>query len=195
MSQRGYITHEALFMNNNTRSQQKTFPQIFDGVNTIDIPNDPQDIADIGYEFIEMGMYREAYQCFCYGIALDDADPDLLNGLGISLCELGEFDKSRIILDRSLRIDPSNPITLANIAAVCWEQELYDQCVYYYNRSLEYGRDIEETHLNLINCYLEMGLLYMAFLACNDFMKLFPDHEEGKELMDDIILNMGISLY
>jgi hypothetical protein len=37
--------------------------------------------------------------------------------------------------------------------------------------------------------------MYMALLKCSDFLKQFPDHGEGKELMNDIILNLAISGY
>ncbi len=181
-------------MNKKTRIQPQNHHQLVDD-NTADIPRDPILIADMAYEFVEQGQYREAYEYFCFGISLDDSDPDLLNGLGITLCEMGELDKSRVILERSVRLDPENPITLANLAGVFWEQGLFEQAVYYYKRSLDSDTEIEETHLNLINCYLEMGLLYIAFLSCLEFNRSFPGHEEGKELMDDIILNLGISLY
>jgi hypothetical protein len=69
-------------MNNSTRTQQKNLPQLLDDINNVDFPSDPTQIADMGYEFVEMGMYKEAYQFFCYGITIDDTDPDLLNGLG-----------------------------------------------------------------------------------------------------------------
>ncbi|MBN1531888.1 MAG: tetratricopeptide repeat protein [Spirochaetes bacterium] len=182
-------------MNKNSLIHPQNLPQRIEDPIFREMPRDPALIADMAYEFVELGQYQEAYECFCFGISLDDSDPDLLNGLGITLCEMGELEKSRIILERSVRLDPENSITLANLAGVFWEMGQLEQAVYYYRKSLDFDRDIEETHLNLINCYLEMGLLYIALLACIEFRKLFPDHEEGDELLDDIILNLGISLY
>jgi tetratricopeptide (TPR) repeat protein len=182
-------------MNKNSLIHQQSLPQRIEDPIIHEMPKDPVLIADMAYEFVEMGQYQEAYEYFCFGISLDDSDPDLLNGLGITLCEMGELEKSRIILERSVRLDPENPITLANLAGVFWEQGLLEQAVCYYQKSLDLDQEIEETHLNLINCYLEMGLLYIALLACTEFRKQFPEHEEGDELLDDIILNLGISLY
>ncbi len=35
----------------------------------------------------------------------------------------------------------------------------------------------------------------MAYISCLNFIERFPDDEEAKELMEEIILNLAISMY
>ncbi len=157
--------------------------------------NDPDFLIDTGYDCVEQGEYEEALRLFSMGASIDNSDPDILNGLGITLCELGEYDKSRQVLERSVRHNPDDAITLANLAGVYWELGLTDKSVHCYTRALSLSPDIEEIHYNLINLYMESGSLYMAFLACGDYIREFPDNREARELMEEIILNLAMSLY
>ncbi len=126
---------------------------------------------------------------------MDNGDPDILNGLGITLCEMGDYERSRRILERSIRLNPNDAVTLANLAGVCWEMGYPDQAIYHYTRSLENNPDIEEIHFNLINLYIETGSLYMAYISCVNFLSRFPEDEEARELLNEIVLNLAISMY
>ncbi|MBN1495299.1 MAG: tetratricopeptide repeat protein [Spirochaetes bacterium] len=161
----------------------------------IELRQNPSLLVDTGYEYIEMGEYEKALRLFSIGAMLDSSDPDILNGLGIALCELGKFKKSRQVLERSIRFNPDDAVTLANLAGVCWEMGDPEQAIYYYSKSLEVTRDIEEIHFNLINLYIETGALFMAYISCLDFVERFPEDGEAKELMEEIILNLAISMY
>ena len=52
-----------------------------------------------------------------------------------------------------------------------------------------------ETHFNLINLYYEQGHLFTAYIACQNLLDIYPDNIQAKETMDDIILDMGISVF
>jgi tetratricopeptide (TPR) repeat protein len=160
-----------------------------------ELRENPSLLIDTGYEYVETGDYEMALKLFSIGAMLDNTDPDILNGLGITLCELGKFSKSRRILEHSIKLNPNDAVTLANLAGVCWEMGDPERAIYHYTRSLENNPDIEEIHFNLINLYIECGALYMAYMACLTFMERFPEDEEAKELMEEIILNLAISLY
>lgn len=157
--------------------------------------DNPHLLIDAGYENIEKGDYDEALKLFNMGLAYDDEDPDLLNGLGIVLCELGRLDESKAVLNRAVRLDPEDAITLANLAGVHWEQDNLESAIRYYRMSLEQDEDIQETSLNLISLYLEAGLLFPAFMECNRFLSKWAGHDEATEMMEDIILNMALSIY
>ncbi len=161
----------------------------------IELKENPSLLIDTGYEYVEMGDYDKALRLFSIGAMLDSSDPDILNGLGITLCELGKFKKSKQVLERSIRLNPNDAVTLANLAGVCWEMGEPEQAIYHYSRSLEVSQDIEEIHFNLINLYIETGALYMAYISCLNFIERFPEDEEAKELMEEIILNLAISMY
>ncbi len=190
----------AVEMNDNRRANNqlksiilKDAPLGFDELT--ELSGNPTLLIDTGYEYVELGKYEEAFNLFSVGASRDNTDPDILNGLGITLCELGKLEESRRILMRAARYNPDDPVTFANLAGVCWEIGEYECAIYYYNRSLELNTEIEEIHFNLINLYIEAGSLYMAFIACLNFQEIFPGNEEAEELLQDIILNMGLSFY
>ncbi len=186
------------YMNENPRNKLKEIP--FKERNSerdefSELGDDQFKLIDRGYEYVESGDYQQAYKLFCMGASLDNTDVEILNGLGIALCELGKLDQSRQILERAARLHPDDAITYANLAGVYWEIENYDKAIYYYHQSLEIDNEIEETHFNLINLYLETGALYMGFILCCDYAEKFPEDKDAKELMDDIILNLALSVY
>jgi len=160
-----------------------------------ELKNNPSLLIDTGYEYLEFGQIREAFNIFSLGVSIDKKNPEALNGLGITLCELGKLDKSKIILERALRMNPDDSITLANLAGVCWEKGDFHLAIYYYNRSIELNPGIEDIYLNVINLYLDTGYLFTAFISCSDFLNRFPKNEEANDLFDEIILNLSISIY
>jgi len=155
--------------------------------------NNPVQLIDRGYEYIEIGDYARAFKVFTAGAEIDRNDPDILNGLGIALCEMGRLDEARTVLDYAITTNPDDPVIHANMAGVLWEQCEFQQAIHYYTKSIELDPEIEETFFNLINLYMDSGNLFMAFILCRRFLDRFPDHKEGLEQMNDIILNMGIS--
>ena len=181
-------------MNNNKRLYSLSSATKLDE-ELIELQKNPTKLIDRGYEFVELGLYEEAFQFFSFGLSIDSSDTDILNGLGITLCELGKLQKSVSVLEHSIRLDPENAITFGNIAGVFWEMGQYDKAIQYYTKSIDLDNEIEEIHLNVINLYMEIGYFYVAFNACIEFQKLFPHNIESEELMEDIILNMAISLY
>ncbi len=185
-------------MNDNPRNTLRDIPfkeRIPERDEFTELRDDQFKLIDRGYEYVESGDYQQAYRLFCMGASLDNNDAEILNGLGIALCELGKFNESKQVLKRAARIHADDAITCANLAGVYWETEDYDRAIYYYQKSLDIDDEIEETYYNLINCYIETGALYIAFMLCCDFLKKFPDEEDAAELMDEIILNLAVSIY
>ena len=78
-------------------------------------------LVDYGYDLLELGQLEKAYKLFSIGTFLNNQNPDILNGLGITLCEMGRTGESKKILERAVRLKPNDPITIANLAGVCWE--------------------------------------------------------------------------
>ena len=150
-------------------------------------------LIDMGYECVESGEYEEAYELFSMGRSINNTDPDILNGLGITLCEMGRYRESRDILKEAIKTEPHDAITLANLAGVCWETEDYDEAIYYYHMALKEDAQIEEIYFNLINLYIESDMLYVAYITALEFIKVFPDNIEAKELIDDILINLALS--
>jgi tetratricopeptide (TPR) repeat protein len=152
-------------------------------------------LIDFGYEYMDLGDYKKAFQIFSMVIRISGDDPDSLNGIGVSLCELGRLKTSRTILEKTMELYPDDPITLANIAGLNWEEGDVGKSIFYYSKSLENDPTIIETHFNLINLYYEQGDLFMAYIACLNLLNIYPDNIQAKEIRDDIILDMGLSIF
>ncbi len=160
----------------------------------LEFNRDSSSIIDFGYEYVEIGDYRRAFKLFSIGARLHESDPDILNGLGIALCELGRFRASRQVLEKAAALYPDDAVTLANLAGVYWEEADFEKAIHFYARSLEIENCIPETHFNLINVYYELGDLFMAYIACLNLLKVCPDDEQAIELRNDILLNLGLSI-
>ena len=152
-------------------------------------------LIDRAYELIHEENFDHAYRLLCMGLEDDDQDPDLLNGLGVVLCEMGRLNDSMLILHRAIRYNPDDAVTFANLAGVCWELEMFDRAIYYYTKSLETDPEIEDVYFNLINLYLEIDSIFMAFITCISYSENFPESLDAKELLEDIILNLGLMMF
>jgi len=155
---------------------------------------DTSSLIDFGYDYIEIGDFKRAFKLFSMGARVNGSDPDILNGLGIVLCELGRLKASRAILEKAVTLYPEDSITLANLAGVYWEEGDFDQALFFYASALKADPSILETHFNLINLHYEQGDLFMAYIACMNLIELHPDNQQAIEMRDDIILNLGLTL-
>jgi len=153
---------------------------------------DSYSLIDFGYEYVEMGDFKRAFQLFSLGARVNGSAPDILNGLGISLCQLGRFKASRLVLEKAAELYPDDAVTLANLAGVYWEEGDCERAILHYSRAIELDPVMTETHFNLINLYYETGDLFMAYIACLNLLKIEPDNPQALELRDDIILNLGL---
>ncbi|MDR3237264.1 MAG: tetratricopeptide repeat protein [Spirochaetia bacterium] len=156
---------------------------------------DADPLIEKAYDFIEEENYQKAFELFAFAASIDNENTEILNGLGITLCEMGRLTESLKILERAMRIDDKDPVTFANIAGVYWELEDYERALYYYQRAIDIDPYIEEAHYNIVNLYIDMNALYAALIRCTEFCAKFPKDPEGPELLSNIMLNLAISLY
>ncbi len=156
---------------------------------------DRYSLIDFGYDYVDIGQYRKAFELFNIGVKLNGYDPDILNGIGITLCEMGRYKASVSILEKASQLYPDDAIILANLAGVYWEICEHEKALHYYYRSLRLDPSINDTHYNIISVYYEMGELLMAYISCLDYLEKFPPDEQIIELRNDIILNLGIAIY
>ncbi len=140
------------------RKKKRTGEMIAELFKTLD------DAVELGYTQIESGNFREALKTFIKGAQTHREDPDLLNGLGVSLCELGMHTRAMAVLDYALELHPEDSVIHANMAAVQWENGNYDMAIHHYHRSIKYDPEISESHINLINLHLERGDLFTALM-------------------------------
>lgn len=155
---------------------------------------DSDPFIEKAYELIDNEDYQKAFVFLTFLATIDDSNIEILNGLGIVLCEMGRLNEAIRILLKALRISEDS-ITFANIAGAYWEIGEYEKAAYNYRRALDIDPTFHEAHYNIINLYMDMNALYAALIQCKEFCDKFPDDDEGQELMSDIMLNLAISLY
>jgi len=159
------------------------------------LKNNIDAIVEKAYEYLEGNEYLTALRLLSHCLSTDPEDPEVLNGIGIALCELGQLEESRIILERAVRYHPDDALSYANLAGVYWEFEDYEKAIHYYKKSIDLDSEMSDSYYNLTNLYSEIGLTYMAFITCNEFITKFPEDPEGQELMDEVILDLALSMY
>ena len=152
-------------------------------------------LIEKGYEYLERDEYILAIKFFNYCFSIDNKDPEILNGIGIALCELGKLDESKMFLERAIKYHPDDAFSYLNLAGVYWEFDDYEKAIFYYRKSIDLDPGISDSYYNLTNLYAEIGLSYMAFITCSEFVQKFPDDPDVKELMNDVMLDLALSIY
>ena len=174
-------------------SPYRESPQTSEDIEYLKINTD--DLIDKAYEHLEKDEYLLALKLLSCCLSVNAEDPEILNGIGIALCELGKLDESKLILERAIRYHPSDALSYANLAGVYWEFDDYEKAIFCYKKSIDLDPEISDSYYNLTNLYAEIGFTHMAFITCNEFIEKFPDDVDGRELMDEIILEMGMAIY
>ena len=155
---------------------------------------DCETLIEYGYDAIEKGNFIKAFRLFMLGYRLIGNKAEILNGMALSLCELGKLKFSKSILLFALKKFPDNVLLLTNLATVYFEEYNYDKAIFYYTKAIFIDPFFIEAHINLVNVYFERGDIFMAYMSCLNLLQKHPDNFEAQELCDDIIINMGLSL-
>ena len=180
-------------MNDNKKYSEK-LKRLLSSEEFINFKMDNSTLVELGYECVELGDYKRAFHLFSAGVRFNGPEPDILNGLGISLCELGRLRTSKIVLEKAVSMYPRDAITLANLAGVCWEIGDYDTAIYFYHKAIKSDPSIIESHINLVNLFYEKGEIFMAYVTCLELLRFHPENLEGSELLNELLLNMGLAL-
>ncbi|MGL4371018.1 MAG: tetratricopeptide repeat protein, partial [Spirochaetota bacterium] len=77
---------------------------------------DVDQLIDLGFESVESGDYEKAYDLFMINMTMTGSSPDAINGLAISLCEMGNQDKALDVMKYAAGLYPDDAITIANLA-------------------------------------------------------------------------------
>jgi Flp pilus assembly protein TadD len=159
------------------------------------VNEDVDQLIDLGFESVEHGEYERAYDLFTINMTMTGSSPDAVNGLAISLCEMGHTDKALEVLEYAAKLYPDDAITLTNLAGIYLEKMDHDNAILYYTKSLEFSTDIMDTYFNLANAYYERGDFSMAYLTSLNLVKAFPDDAQAIKFRDDLLLDIAISTF
>lgn len=160
-----------------------------------DLEKEIDHLYDLAYENMDNEAWVGAAQLFLSLLSYDNDSAEAMNGLGVCLFEMGNLDDAEYIINRTLSINPDDPVTLANKASICWEQDLLEDALCFYGKALEIEPNLIEAKINIVNLHRETGDIFIAYTQCLELAKSFPDDEEIKELLDSIILDLAIMFY
>ena len=88
----------------------------------------------------------------------------------------GRYDKTLDALNRSLELQPDNPVTLMKRGVAYDELGRYEEALADYNHSLELRPDYPDTLTNRGTTYSNMGRYEEALADFNRALELQPDH-------------------
>ena len=159
------------------------------------VNEDVDQLIDIGFESVEMGEFEKAYDLFMINMTMTGSSPDAINGLAITLCEMGNTEKALNVMEYAVKLYSDDAITLANLAGIYLEKMDHENAILYYNKSLEINPKMLESYFNLANAYYERGDVFMAYLTSINCVKEFPEEEQALKFRDELLLDIGISMY
>ena len=76
------------------------------------------DLFHDGCYFLEKGDFEEAIKCFEKAATIDRQSPKAYGNIGLAYCQMGEIEKARRYLKRSISIDPDYDIAKMNLASI-----------------------------------------------------------------------------
>ncbi len=99
------------------------------------------DLFHDGCDLLEQGDYEEAIVCFKKAVIVDEQSPKAYGNIGMAYCQVGEIEKGRQYLRRSLDLDPDYDAARINLYSL--EKHYPDSMTRTLER--EFFRKIEKT--------------------------------------------------
>jgi hypothetical protein len=76
------------------------------------------DLFHDGCDLLEQGDYEEAIKCFKRAAIVDEKSPKAYGNIGLAYCQIGEIEKGRQYLKRSLDLDPDYDAARMNLSSL-----------------------------------------------------------------------------
>ena len=91
----------------------------------------------IGNSYFELENYSECLEYYWNFLKNNQNDTEVLRNTGISLLEHGQLDKAKNILERAIKLDPNDSLTLAKLGSLYLDLNDFKEAIKYYELSLE----------------------------------------------------------
>ncbi|HRX16710.1 MAG TPA: tetratricopeptide repeat protein [Spirochaetota bacterium] len=167
----------------------------FDHHEIVDLTGNVDLILLHAYENMEIDSFQDAARLFYIYIDEKRESTEALNGLAVCFFEMEQYDHAQTIVDHALVLFPNDPVSLSNKASLMWQEERYDEAVYYYQKSLSADPSMIESKVNLINLYREIGDLLLAYTLCLELCQTNPGDSEINELLNSLLLDIAIFMH
>ncbi|KKN23863.1 hypothetical protein LCGC14_0900680 [marine sediment metagenome] len=136
----------------------------------------------IGNSYFELENYSECLEYYWNFLEKNPNDAEVLRNTGISLLEHGQLDKAKNILERAIKLDPNDSLTLAKLGGLGLELDNFKKAIDYYELSLEKSFNKHPIEWrNLGYAYLSYGL---SLLISDDVDKITDILSRSKKYYD-----------
>jgi tetratricopeptide (TPR) repeat protein/peroxiredoxin len=117
-------------------------------------------------------------------IAPEDAEANY--SLGMVFAQTGDNAKAYEHLQRALKVRPDYPEALNNLGVLYLVTERRDQAVASFEHCIRVAPGFDQAYLNLARVYALEGARDKARALLLDLLKLHPDHEPAKQLLEQL---------
>ena len=131
-----------------------------------------------------IGYYRE-------GLAIDPANPNINNNLGLLLAERGEFEAAVRLYETALRAVATHPGIHNNIATACAALKQWDKAVVHYGLALKLDPQLASAYCNLAIALAHEGEYRKAEALYNEGVRLGGADPDSVPTLGETLETMG----
>ena len=102
-----------------------------------------------GFTFMELGNFDDAIECFQQVIALDPAQHEAYNNMGVCLGRLNRIDEAVAAIQKAVAIKPDYGEAWSNLGGMCELQQRYEDGIRACQRAIHLKPNWAEAHSNL----------------------------------------------
>lgn len=139
---------------------------------------------DLGFVYMRIGLNDEAITAFKQAIEAS-REPELrataYYNLGLIYANTRLYDEAIDSLEKSMRLQPSDPDTYDLLGDCYMGKKLYEKAIGAYQRALELRPDFAEVQASLGHAYEDSGLYDQAIASYQNALKSKPDDETLRE--------------
>ena len=132
-----------------------------------------------GQRALESCCYEEARQAYVRALELEPYSVDVLRSLGFALFQLKQLAGSLEMLERALRIDPSDLLSRLLMGRLCLRLQQPTGAIEHFRVILQRIGNSASARSGLIDAHLALGQLSEAEALCEEILRAEPHAEVG----------------
>jgi len=138
-------------------------------------PRNPQANLRLGYALLESDRCAEAVPLFTTAIAEGAPSVDAHLGLGLCQAAARRFGEVYVTLLEAERLEPDNPVVLANMGIVLSDMGRHADAITAFQRALTIDPDFHEARFNLARVFARAGRRKDAAREAEELVKRLPE--------------------
>lgn len=156
-------------------------------------PNDIKSMVAVGKSLLDLSKISDSIEVFEKCLIIDSGNHDANYGLGRCYLELQEWDKSKIFLEISLKVNPEYAMTYCYLSYIELEQNHEDAAISYFNLALEKDAKCLAAYRGLATLYFKKDDYRGTLKNCHRYLKLDDKDGEIYRKMGLIYFRMGFN--